>query len=119
MSIMLTETLCKNSEYFNRFYEINERYEEVSLYLKEVNSDLLYDLLNSEEKIYIKTNDTRLNEIIIIVEYYQLNNVILKLNLNSITEYKSYYDEITKDITINCNNNDTILIIFHVNIVDK
>ena len=73
---------------------------EVPLPSLDGDDELLYNIVTNEETIYINTDESRLDEIMLIVEYYQLNNVILNLKLNSLNDYDLRYNNILKDITI-------------------
>lgn len=100
---MLTADVYNNSGYVRTNYdhELIEDFIRVNLPLKNVDAKLVHDLMISKEIIYVETDEPRLDEIMNIVKYYQLNNVVLNLKLDSLSNYDLRYNNILKNITIN------------------
>ena len=66
---------------------------------EDINTNLLTELLESH-KYYINKNNPDIEEILYITNYFQLNNIILKLRYNNMLEYDEKYDIIMKKITL-------------------
>ena len=95
-TINITERLTKISNYINSHYQCFKQYNNHDFLIPvDMDTNLLTKLLKLNNH-YIKENNPNIEEILYITNYFQLNNIILKLKYNNMSEYNEKYDIIKK-----------------------
>ena len=107
--INITKKLTKVSGYIESYYNQFNQYGEFEFKIPDdINTEILIELLESKKTI-IKQYNNNINEILYIVNYFQLDNVILKLKYKDLSYYDEKYDIIKKIITIAQQTNNKII----------
>ena len=110
LEVKLTDQLCDMSDYFDGLRNnIPDCLTQIIKIPQDINVSLLDKYIKSLDTTYILPTDDILNDTLDIVEYYQLNNIILELEYQKQSEYDERFDVINKDITIIECTTDTIV----------
>ena len=100
ITINITKKLTKASGFIKSYYNQFNQYGEFSFVIPDdIDTTILKRLLKTD-KITIKKYDNNINQILYIVDYFQLNNIILELCYHDMSEYNEKYDIIKKKILL-------------------
>ena len=100
ITINITNKLVKASGFIESCYNQFNQYGEFEFTIPDdINTNILIKLLKTDKTI-INEDNINIDEILYITNYFQLNNVTLKLSNKGFSNYKKKYDIIKKIIII-------------------
>ena len=96
ITINITKILVKTSGFIESYYNQFSQYGEVNFTIPDdINTTILKRLLKIDKTV-INKNDDNIDQILYIVDYFQLNNVMLKIYYTCLSDYDEKYDMIKK-----------------------
>ena len=100
ITINMTKKLRNNSNYFDSYFRQFKIYGKIRFKIPDDVDVKLFNKLIRVKVFIFKENDTNFDDILYIVDYFQLNNVLLKLRYDDLSEYNQIYNDINKTIII-------------------